>query len=273
MADPIKVVVRASDTSGTDAPTVDDLLGQLRDFVDVLRGVEKALETDGSQIDWRVTNVSKNSPLSFELTPYAKDRAAFVDQRAARVERATSEGLLALRRGVERPPYFTNDVLPKAHKLYERVTNGLADTEIVFPAGLERVAIDREGASEVTQTERARATKAATPYRELGSLEGYFARAELDGHGRPVLWFRHRIDDAMVKAVANGPAIRQLEQTRLGEVWSGVRLRVYGTIHYKAPGAIDHVNADFLEVINETGLPGLDDIIDEGFASGLTTEE
>lgn len=275
MASPIKLIIKASQTAGTDAPTVEDLLGQIRDFVDVLKGVEKALDSDGNQIVWRVTNVAKNSPLCFELTPFSKDAAAFVGDRAARVERATSQGLLALQRGVERPAYFTDDVLPKARKLYERVTNGLSDTKITFAnvGDDPPITIDPEIARAVTAAVAAVTARAARPYRELGSLEGFFARAELDGFGRPVLWFRHRIDNVTVKTVATGRAIRQLEETRLGEVWGGARLRVYGTIHYKDLGVIDHVNADFLEVVEESGLPGIGDIVDDNFTDGLTTEE
>ena len=275
MADPIRLIIRASQTAGTDAPTVDDLLGQIRDFVDVLRGVERALDADGVRIIWRVTNATRNSPICFELTPYSTDHAAFVDDRAARVEMATSQGLLALQRGIERPPYFTDEVLPKARKLHERVTNGLADTRIDFGAASNSapITIDQKAAAIVIEAAAATQGRPLHPYRELGSLEGYFARAELDGYGRPVLWVRGRVDNLMVKAVVNGKAIRQLEQTRLGEVWRGARLRVYGTIHYRAVGLLDHIDADFLEVVEEVGLPGLGDIVDEDFTGGLSTED
>lgn len=276
MANPIKVIIKGTDADGTDAPTVDDLLGQVRDFVEILLGVERALEPDGNQIVWRVTDITRNSPISVELTPFPTDHAAFVGYRASRVELATSEGLAALQGGELRPAYFTDDVLPKARKMHERVTNGLAETKIRF-ASLPKVAptvIGGESARRVVTTAaEAQQATATHQWRELGSLEGYFARAELDGFGRPVLWFRSRMDNAVIKAVANGEAIRQLEHTQLGEVWSGARIRVYGIVHYKGDGAVDHLDADYIEQVNTIGLPGLDDIIDENFAGGLTTEE
>ena len=51
MAKPIRLTIKGSDASGTDAPTVDDLLGQVRDFVEMLRGVEDAVTDDGKVLD------------------------------------------------------------------------------------------------------------------------------------------------------------------------------------------------------------------------------
>lgn len=47
MAKPIRISIKGSENTGTDAPTVDDFLGQVRDFLDVLKGVEKAVSDDG----------------------------------------------------------------------------------------------------------------------------------------------------------------------------------------------------------------------------------
>lgn len=271
MSGPIRLIIKGSVEGGTDAPTVEDLLGQVRDFVDILRGVEKALEPDGNKIVWRVTNVTQNSPITFELSPYAVDQAAYVGARAERVERAAGDGLAALQAGVERPAYFTDDVLPKARKLYARVTNGLADTRIEFPV-TGPVEITPIAAREVERIAKAKASSASVAYREVGSLEGFFAKAELDGSGRPVLWFRHRLDNVLVKAIGTGDAFRQIERFRLGEVWGGARIRVYGTISYKDLGVVEGLTATGIEVLDQETLPGLDDIIDPYFTGGMSTE-
>ncbi len=101
----------------------------------------------------------------------------------------------------------------------------------------------------------------------------HVARAELDGHGRAVLRFKSRLDGTEVKAVATGKALRQIESMRLAEVWEGVRVRVYGTIHHKSMSAIDHIDADFVEVLGKAKLPGIEDIVDPNFTGGLTTEQ
>ena len=48
--------------SETDAPTIEDFLGQVRDYFEVLSQVEETLAGDGeSAIEWRITGASKNS--------------------------------------------------------------------------------------------------------------------------------------------------------------------------------------------------------------------
>ena len=122
MAKPIKITVKGSDNHGDDAPTVEDLLTQIQDYVSVLREVEGALSEDGSeQIVWRVTNVTKNSPLTFEVTPYAKTYGVNIDGQAEKVVVATATGFKHLTDTGERPMYFTDKVISKAEKIYARV--------------------------------------------------------------------------------------------------------------------------------------------------------
>ena len=47
MTKPIKVTVSGTDYRGGDAPTVEDLLAQIKDFVHVLREVEDAVSDTG----------------------------------------------------------------------------------------------------------------------------------------------------------------------------------------------------------------------------------
>jgi hypothetical protein len=47
MSDPIRFTIRAQNAE-TDAPTVEDLLGQIGDWNSILRGVEEAIAEDGA---------------------------------------------------------------------------------------------------------------------------------------------------------------------------------------------------------------------------------
>jgi hypothetical protein len=114
---------------------------------------------------------------------------------------------------------------------------------------------------------------APVPYRELGSVEGFVSKAELDGLGRAVLRFWARTNGAEVKAIATGEAFKQLEELRLSDVWHGVRVRVYGTISYKGLGVIDGLVATGIEVLDRSQLPGIDDIVDPTFTGGLSAED
>ena len=276
MAKPIKITIKGSDDTGSDAPTVDDFLGQVRDFLDVLRGVEKAVSDDGeNEIVWRVTNAQMNSPIWVELTPFAKNPAIYVDARAEQVERVAMEGLRAIKHGEQRPRAFTDDTMKKARAIHARVTNGLADTIFSFDQSItdQPIVIDRQVATSVEAAHQVAISQAPQPYRELGSIEGFAAKAELDGFGRAVLRFRSRLNGEEIKAVATGRAFHQLESMRLSDVWHGVRVRVYGTISYRALGEIQGIDATGIEVLDQIPLPSMDDIIDEHFTGGMSSED
>lgn len=275
MAKPIRITITGSDAFGTDAPTVDDFLGQVRDFLDILRGVEKAVAGDSeNEIVWRVTNAQMKSPISVEVTPFAKNPAIFVDTRAEQVERAAMDGLVAIKEGEQRPLYFNDAVLSKAQKIYSRITNGLSNTVFGFDISIADtpVVIDRPTARRVEAAFVAAKAQAPIPYREIGSIEGFISKAERDSFGRAILRFKSRLDGAEIKAVATGRAFQQLEPLRLSDVWQGVRVRVYGTISYRSLGVIDGLNATGIEVLDQSPLPGMYDILDENFTGGLTSE-
>jgi hypothetical protein len=275
MANPVRVTIKGSDAEGTDAPTVEDLFGQIKDFVDLLQGVERAIANGANDLVWRVTDARMNSPIGIELTPFPKDAAVDISARAAAVERGASEGLRALRQGNPRPPYFTDDVLKSARGIQTRVKSGLSATIIQFNNADDNqpVIIDRAVAATIAAAQFEEKAASEFSYREIGSIEGFAAKAERDGHGRPILWFKARLDNALIKAIGRGDAFQQLEKFRLSDVWSGIRLRVYGVIHYKALGAVDFISADGIELFDSETLPDLDDILDPDFTGGLSTED
>lgn len=274
MAKPVRVTISGPAEGQTNAPTVEDLLGQIRDFVGVLEGVEEAVP-GGPSLIWRVTDAQMNSPITLEFTPYGHGPAARVGARIEEVERIAVEGLNALAIGDPAPAHFTEGVLKRARRMHERVLNGLSDTVISFDPTIapEPIVIDRAAAREVeSAVERAKGL-ASIPYQELGSIEGFVTKPELDGFNRAILRFRARLGGAEIKAFASGHAFRQVEALTLSEVWHGVRVRVYGTIRYKTLGQVEHINATGIEVLDTEPLPGIDDIVDPNFTGGLSTEE
>lgn len=275
MAKPVRMTIKGAGEAGSNAPTVDDLFDQVRDYVEMLKGVEKALADDhGNQIVWRVTDAERENPISFELTPTPVIPGVFIDARAADIERITRVGFLALRKGDTRPPYFTDDTIARARRMHARVMNGLADTVITTPdVDGDPIVIDHAVATNVERAFDTQKAAAPIPYRELGSVEGFVSKAELDGKGRAVLRFWARTNGAEIKAIATGEAFKQLEELRLSEVWRGVRVRVYGTISYKSLGVVDGLSATGIEVLDRTPLPGIDDIVDPSFTGGLSAEE
>ena len=79
--------------AGTDAPSVEDLLDQVRDYLEILHGVEEAVAEDGAlAIEWRIVNASRNSPLALECQTFPKNYAVNIDRRAELVMSCTAKG-------------------------------------------------------------------------------------------------------------------------------------------------------------------------------------
>jgi hypothetical protein len=254
---------------------VEDLLAQVGDCFSVLRAAEEAIAEDGTrEIEWRVTDAKKGSPLAFELSPFARRHGVNIEHRVRQVKEETSAGLALLRAKAERPSYFTDPVLDKAEKLFERVTNGLSLTRIEFGDNLPTIEITPADAGLTAAHIAAVRRPKEKPYREIGSLEGTLQRVERDGYGRPLLYLKIRVDGETAKCIAHGDAQSEVERHEIADVWRNRRIRVFGTIHYRALGRITQIECDavqFLRPRDELPRPG--EIIDRNFTGGLRSEE
>ena len=172
---------------GTDAPSIGDLLDQLRDYFDLLGILEETLAEDGqSAIVWRVVNATTASPIAFTIQAFARQYAVNVDARADHVVDRALSGLRLLEQKAERPPYFTEPALVRAERIFKRVTNGLDNTEIITE-GLPPVVLTPNVARLAGRNARSVLEPAGRPYKEVGSLEGYFQTVGRDGRGRRIL--------------------------------------------------------------------------------------
>jgi len=269
----IKLSIRAR--GSTDSPTVEDLLAQLRDYFAILEGVEEAVAEDGRRaIEWRIVGASMNTPITFEAAAFPKDFAVNIDNRAEIVMRQTAIGLDALRRGGERPSYFTEKVLQRAEGMFERVTNGLAETMIDHGAELPALDITTTVAREAVANTRSVLTPKAAPYRELGSIEGNVQSIERDGFGRRIMHVRHRLTGDSIKCTVSGEAEKELESHQIKEIWRFRRVQVYGMLHYKGLGNLKEVEAIRVRFLKDRSeLPTVDDILDHDFTSGMRSED
>jgi hypothetical protein len=269
----IKMVIKARGPSA--APTVDDLLDQVRDYFEILKGVEEAVAEDGSQaIEWRVTKASTASPISIEATAFARDYGVNVDQRAEIVTRQTAFGLRQLQSTGDRPSYFTNKVLVHAERLFGRITNGLEQTTVDSGPDLPALDLTSDAARRAATNTRHILVPKNQPYREQGSVEGYANSIERDGWGRPLLWIRHRLTGEPVKCLVSGDAITELENRQIRDVWRNRRVQVYGILYYRGLGQLVQIDAISIRFLRQRGeLPDIDDILDENFTGGLPSEE
>lgn len=275
MAEPIKISIRGSD-SQTDAPTVEDFIEQVRDLVAILHGVEQALDHRGhTAIEWRITNATMNSPIALEATPFGRQHGVYVEPRAREVLHYASLGLNQLRASAVRPTYFNEAVIAKAKKLSQRVTNGLALTEIEFRNGEADFLLTPATAAQVVRhAETVLAPPKTRPYEERGSLEGYYGGISHDGYGRPILTMKSRQTGDDVKCVLTGAASKYIRERLVGEVLDGRRVRVHGVLHYKGPRRIEHIDVVHIELLpGRDKLPTLDEITDPNLTDGLRSED
>lgn len=273
MAHGLKIAITGKDRLGTDAPTVEDLLAQIQDFVSILRDVEGAI-ADGrdEQIEWRITDASKNSPLTIEITPFAKNYAVNIDQRAHEVVANTASGIAKLSQGRDRPIYFSDATIAKVEKFLVRATDGLAETKVDTSKydGVPTILVSREYAkAAVSNIERFRSPE-PVPYRELGSIEGYIARVELDAYRRPIVWLRARIDDQMIKCISKENGLDRIGHYEVGEVLRGLRVQVFGLIRYRDLEKVTAVEVDHVHVFpSDNDLPSFQDIVAPDFTGGV----
>jgi len=269
----IKVSGRGTDT---DAPSADDLFEQTRDYLEILREVEGAIAEDGqSAIDWRVTNASKNSPVQFELSAMPRQFAVNVDRRADAVARIAADGLKQLESKPERPRFFTDKALNRAENVFKRVTNGLDFSSIDFGGDIPALEITPDVARTAAKNvELALHPVTDKPYAELGSVEGTIKHAYRDGHDHRVLIIRNRLTGAYVKCYLAEEAAEIVEQYKIGDVYAGKRVMVFGKIQYKGYGKVQTIAATYVRFLRSgSALPSVDDILDENFTGGLPTEE
>lgn len=270
----IKITIRGRGAE-TDAPTVEDAIGQIRDYLEVIQGVEEAVVGGGeSEIVWRLVNAQRASPLTVELEAFPKRFATNIDRRVALVVSGTAHGLAAVREKAERPEYFTDRVLQRAHKIAERVTNGLDLSEIDFGENLPKDTLTPAVAGVVSRNTDRILRPTDRPYNELGSVEGYILGVEVDGQGHKVLTIQHRLTGEEVKCFLSGDALEKLESRQIRDVYRHARVLVSGRIHVRADRKISRMDAEDLRFFRSRHeLPDIDDIIDREFTGGLASEE
>lgn len=276
LAKPIRIKVIGTNARGGDAPTVQNLLCQIQDQIELIRNVEEAVAADGKdQLEWRVTKVSMNSPITFELTPSAKVYGTDIEDFVGKVIRATAKGLVSLRDGKGRPKYFTDAAIKKASQVSQRVANGLAGTEVDFSEYDEPAyVVDHYTAHRTLSSISKIRASLAKPHKELGSLEGFVKSVGRDGHGRPILHLISRLDGTAVKCIGVDGGLNNIGHLDVDTVTKGLRINVYGTIHYKTLATVDRIDVDRVELFKDASeLPGIDEIVEPGFTGGVEAVE
>ncbi|MYB89084.1 MAG: hypothetical protein F4X93_03885 [Proteobacteria bacterium] len=277
MAKPIKITVKAKDTDGQDAPTVEDLLSQIQDFVDVLHGVENAVTDENGELVWRVTDITRNSPFTFEVTPYSKTFGVNIDSRATKVVETTAKGLSQITESGTRPTYFDDTVMKKAERVNNRLTNGLIETKFDFSQYKDAplLEITANVAKRTIQHIQEIKDPVLVKHTELGSVEGFIVRVGRDGYKRPLIWIESRLDKQEIKCIpSKGKGFLQVGDHKVSEVLEGMRVRVNGLIHYKNLEQVENIEVENFQIFEpDSELPDSKSIVSPNFTSGVEASE
>lgn len=272
MAQPITFRIRGSGETG--APTVDDFVHQLRDFMEIIEGIDAAIgEGGGGAVEWRVTQATTNSPVAIEATPFPRQIGVNVDARVTLIKATAALGFQALASEPTRPAYFNQAILGRAKWIAQRVTNGLAQTDVDWgDDSAPELRLTPSLASDVMRNAELVLRPKTRPYSERGTLEGY--HDGIDPHqGKPVLWVRSRRTGDRVRCELTEEANAELKRRAMAEVLEARRVQVRGTLHYKAPHNLSRVTAEHVRIMPRSDeLPTLNEILDPNLTGGLSTE-
>lgn len=223
-----------------------------------------------------MTDVTRNSPLSFEITPFPKTYGMNIELRAEQVVTSAAKGMRALVSGDDRPAYFSSELVDRVEKVFERVANGLAATAVDFSGYQDAPAL------EITKLTVGRQVIAIhefrsprpVPHKELGSVEGIITRVELDSYQRPVLWLKSRLDGQSFKCIAVGGALDRIGHYEVADVLKGMRITVYGMVSYRDLEVIGTVEVDGVHVFSDDNeLPDFENIVSPNFTNGVEASE
>ncbi len=137
-------------------------------------------------------------------------------------------------------------MLTKVERMAERVLNGLAATEIIFPpdAAIPNFVMTPTIARQTAGNVKSILSPVEKPYDELGSVEGFFAGAERDGFGRAILFIKHRVTGDQIKCIITESALPDVSNQRLEEVFKSRRILITGRISYRGLGRVREIFAD-----------------------------
>ncbi|MGI9250880.1 MAG: hypothetical protein ACR2PR_06745 [Pseudohongiellaceae bacterium] len=109
-----------------------------------------------------------------------------------------------------------------------------------------------------------------THYKELGSLEGTITKVELDGHNRPLIWLRSRLNGEIVKCIVTDNGLETIAHLKVIEVLQGIRVSVHGLLYYKSLGQISYIETEAIHIFKpDSELPDATEIVSPNFTEGV----
>lgn len=254
-----------------DAPLLDDLLDQIKDFFAIVEGVGATIAAgDDAPFSWRVIGLSKNSPATITAEAVAKSGHSNGDLIASMAYIQSIEGLTALQHVSEKPRGFSDSSLEAAERFAKRAAFSLADTVISGDNSPPISVKSQIAASIASHIQQITIPERLHPFRELGSFEGYIDSIGVDGFGRPYIVVKNRISNSDVKCFLSGSALEMLQQEPVAKVvWRKRRIIAAGLLKYRDLTRLTQAEIDKIDFVGDGPWPSYKSVQDRNYTNGL----
>jgi hypothetical protein len=238
----------------------DTFLYVMNNSFDILKDLDSAISvTPNGSLDWVVTKVSFDSPLTMQITSKPKNPE---QNFGVKVVNEYVKGLKILGTEERTPPYFSESSLKKVRSIVSRLES----------EGAEPLEIQGNRKNNIVEFNKKMQKNTAmligNSYKSYGSVEGTLEMISI--HGKP----RFNIyDNLILRAVnCNMPdTFREKVRENLGR-----RVIASGIVSYNAKDEpISVIIEDFEIIPIEENLPSIDEFIgsDPDFTGNMTTGE
>jgi len=235
-----ETVVIVVDLEVAGAPPATDSVRQLLVLIETL-------PSQGGELDWRLVNLSLNSPVRAELRPFSREGSEVPDQAVIMAAEQAFGILEAVNDDGSEPAVQR---LPEESK--RRLRTLLAPLRDRSGSFSIKIGSRPERVVRAAPAQRALAALAEVrrrPRPELGSIEGQILAATTY-YGQPALRIRRFLtgEDVLCVFAPSSAAEIGAEHT-LAEVWTGRRVVVSGKISFDGTGKAQVVYAEALRVL------------------------
>lgn len=274
-AKPIWILVGGSSRHTGSAPTIDDLLDQIRDFVYILHTVESGC-LRRKKLRWLVTNASKQSPFTLELTPESTVDGLKVEGRVSRIAAIVGSTFNDFVHTGRRSNKISEPVVERIEKIVDRTTNGLATFQVDFSEYQKdcNIYVDKRKARGYEKIGELEQDWYGAPRWEKGSMEGYTKGVTTDRRGTAVLKLQSRLKGNIVNCVDSDGGLEKIGGVKVREILDGMRIRVDGLLHYTNLDDIDRIKVERVAIFPpNSDLPDLEFLPPTNITNGIDAVE
>lgn len=272
MTEAIKIVVEGNNEQGGYLPAQD----ALNQVLDALALVTDSIDEDvRKDLDWRLVDMTMNSPLVASVEPFCKNPDRPDIMPAVRKATDRTDGILRVLVATHHfPSGMTHAEKETVKRLFKRNTNGVLRTDYYWLGHEDPVSVNAAVAKKVLEEMSGTESEGSIAFQgtELGSIEGDVVEA-ITHYGKPAVRIRHRASEQEITCVI--PSNREGEigkKHSWNEVWKGQRYIVTGEIKRKANGDIAQLLVDDIHSVQVEGVD-LARIADSNLTGGKSPAE